>query len=182
MTAPSDRYTARALVALVTTTVIYMVMNGAQIFETVTVVPRWAEDPPASVEKLLRGPSALDFQTFWISMHTLHELSFLAAIALCWRLRRLRFALLGLFAVHLAIRIWTVAYFAPTIIMLERGTLPEPAELLGVVATWETLNHVRVAGFVLVSLALVPLVARLARAHHTGTPVEPAVVATPAPA
>ena len=42
-------YLKRALGWLVTTTAVYFVMNGAQIFETVVIVPAWTAAPPASL-------------------------------------------------------------------------------------------------------------------------------------
>lgn len=103
-TPPDDRYRRRALTWLVVTTVAYLVQMGAQIFETATVVPRWAADPPASLA-LLRGEHGLDFQAFWITVHTVHELTFVGAVAACRRLPRTRNALLAILAAHVAVRV-----------------------------------------------------------------------------
>lgn len=164
-TATSPAYLRRATGWLAGTTLTYFLMNGAQIFETATVVPSWTAGPPGSLA-MFHGPHPLDFKVFWIVLHTVHELTFLAAIAAVWRLPAVRNRLLALLAVHVAVRVWTVAYFAPTIIAFQQlpaATGVDPA-LAARAATWEHLNLVRVAVFLLVSLALLPLVARVARA------------------
>jgi hypothetical protein len=72
--------------------------------------------------------------------------------------------LLVLFAAHLGVRIWTIAYFAPTIIAFQH--LPPPAEvdpsLVASAALWRNLNYLRVGVFVAISLALLPLIGRVA--------------------
>lgn len=59
----SPRYLKRALFWLVTTTAMYFLMNGAQIFETVLIVPKWTAAPPASLA-MFQGEFGLDFKTF----------------------------------------------------------------------------------------------------------------------
>jgi hypothetical protein len=161
----SPSYLRRATGWLATTTLIYFFMNGAQIFETAAVVPSWTAAPPESLV-VFHGPRPLDFKVFWIVLHTVHELTFLAAVAATWRLPVVRNRLLALLAVHVAVRVWTVAYFAPTIIAFQQ--LPPAAgvdpDLAARAATWEDLNLVRVAIFLLVSFALLPVVATVARA------------------
>ena len=161
---PSPTYLRRATGWLAGTTLAYFLVNGAQIFETATVVPAWTAAPPESLA-MFHGAHPLDFKAFWIVLHSLHELTFLAAVAATWRLPAVRNRLLALLAVHVAVRVWTVAYFAPTIIefqQLPAGTGVDPA-LAARAATWADLNLVRVGVFLLVSLALLPLVVRVAR-------------------
>lgn len=62
----STRYLQRAFFWLVTTTGVYLVMNGAQIFETVLIVPSWTAGPPASLT-MFQGEHRLDFKVFWIA-------------------------------------------------------------------------------------------------------------------
>jgi hypothetical protein len=169
MTAPTD--SRRPLLWLATTTIVYLLLNGAQIFETLAVVPVWAGDAPDSMA-LLRGPHALDLKAFWIVFHTVHELTFVLAIVTCRRIAPVRRWLLALFAVHAALRVWTMLYFAPTLIAFQNDALPSGAALADAVRWWEGLNLVRVALFLLVSLALVPLVHRVARG--TGSTRRPA--------
>ncbi|MEV0053783.1 hypothetical protein AB0H34_25195 [Saccharopolyspora shandongensis] len=174
---PSPQYVRRALLWLVITTAAYFLLNGAQIFETFTVVPSWTTAPPASLA-VFHGPYGLDFQAFWIIFHSVHELTFLVAIAVAWKLPAVRRWLLVLLAAHIALRIWTVAYFAPTLIWfqsLPATAVPDDA-LRDQAMMWAGLNYPRVAGFLIISFALLPLIARLVRMPGTVRPV-PAVSA-----
>src|SRR5688572_18515074 len=112
-------YLSRAEAWLLITTLIYFLMNGAQIFETAVIVPKWTADPPHSFQ-LFQGKYGLDFKWFWIVVHSLHEITFIVAIIFCWKLDPIRNGLLILFAVHFAVRVWTLAYFAPNIIDFQK--------------------------------------------------------------
>ena len=151
-------YLTRSLSWLVITTLIYFLMNGAQIFETAVVVPKWTASPPESF-KLLAGEYGLDLKTFWIAFHSIHELTFILAVVFCWKLEPVRNWLLILFGVHFAVRIWTLAYFAPGIIEFQRiaSTGESGIDLLSRVTLWRTLNYVRVTVFVAVSIGLIPI-------------------------
>lgn len=157
--APQVEFSA-AQVALLTTTLLYLVMNGAQLFETLVLVPKWTASPPDSFT-LFRGPHALDLKTFWIATHSVHEISMLAAIALCWRLD-IRSALLVILALHFVVRVWTLTYFAPEIISFQRiaETGDASLDLLRRVTVWKRLNVLRVAAFIFLSLAMLPLCVR----------------------
>lgn len=160
----TDAYVSRAGTWLLITTLVYFLMNGAQIFETAVIVPKWAASPPESLT-MFRGPYRLDFKAFWITLHSIHELTFIIAIAFGWKLE-IRSWLLLLFGVHFAVRAWTLLYFAPTIIGLQdiaNNGGAVVAELQSRAALWKTLNYLRVALFIGVSLALVPLCVKLLR-------------------
>jgi hypothetical protein len=182
MTTPSFPYLRRAFVWLSVTTALYLLMNGAQVFETLVIVPVWSAGPPASLG-MFQGAYALDFKAFWIAFHSIHEIIFIAALVFCWRLKDIRRWLVLLLAVHIAVRVWTVAYFAPTIISFQQmvaSPAVDPA-LVQKAGQWRLLNMVRVLLFFAVNLALVPLLARVARqlcASH-GRRSEPATSATP---
>jgi len=158
------QYLRRALLWLVITTCVYFLMNGAQIFETLAVVPAWAAAPPASLA-LFHGPYGLDLMAFWIIFHSVHELTFVIAIACAWKLPTVRRRLVALFAAHIALRVWTVAYFAPTLIAFQEHPASAAVDesLRDAAATWATLNQLRVAAFIAISCALVPLIGRLVR-------------------
>jgi len=157
-----------AQIALVITTLLYFAMNGAQIFETMVLVPHWTASPPHSFA-LFRGPHGVDLKTFWIFAHSLHEISWIVAIVLCWKLE-VRSALLLIFALHMAVRVWTLAYFAPEIISFQHmaeavqtaGTTPaeKAGELIRRVTLWKSLNGLRVTAFIALSLALIPVCMR----------------------
>lgn len=160
---------SRAEFWLVTTTLMYFLMNGAQIFETAVIVPSWTADPPGSF-RMFQGKYGLDFKWFWIVFHSVHEITFLLAIVFCWKMTEIRNGLLVLFAIHFAVRIWTLAYFAPNIIEFQQMARSENfgGDLLKRATQWRNLNYIRVAVFVLVSLGLVPLVLKLMKANNLG--------------
>jgi hypothetical protein len=146
-----------AQIALVVTTLLYFTMNGAQIFETAVFVPKWTAAAPESFT-LFRGPHAIDLKTFWIATHSIHEVSMIVAIILCWKLE-VRNALLLVFVLHFAVRAWTLGYFAPEIMSFQRiaESGEEAINLLARVRRWKSLNLVRVGAFVALSFAMIPI-------------------------
>lgn len=147
----TTHYFVRAEIWLFITTLAYFLMNGAQLFETAVIVPKWTAAPPESFQ-LFKGKHGLDFKVFWIVAHSIHELTFILAIVFCWKIDPVRNWLLILFAFHFAVRVWTLK--------IANGTA-EGTNLAARAALWKTLNYVRVGIFVAVSLGLVPLCIRL---------------------
>jgi hypothetical protein len=154
-------YLSRAETWLFITTRIYFLMNGAQLFETAVIVPKWTVSPPASFQ-LFKGKYGLDFKTFWIVLHSIHELTFILAIFFCWKLE-IRNWLLILFAIHFAVRVWTLVYFAPNIIEFQKmaNLGNEGSALLSKTTLWRQLNYLRVGLFIAVSIGLIPLYTKL---------------------
>jgi hypothetical protein len=148
-------YLHRAEFWLLITTLIYFLMNGAQIFETTVIIPRWTANAPESFQ-LLKN---IDLKTFWIVMHFIHEITFMVTIYFCWGFGPVRNWLLLLFAAHFAVRVWTLAYFAPNIIEFQRiaNTEENAPDLTARAHRWKQLNYLRVGVFIAVSLALVLL-------------------------
>jgi len=89
----------------------------------------------------------------------LHELTFIAAIILNWTIPGRRKVLLIIFGLHIALRVWTIAYFAPTIISFQQMPVSDAIDeaLRQKAQHWKNLNLVRVTLFTVLSLALVPL-------------------------
>ena len=163
MTASTEASLKRALFWVATTTAVYLLMNGAQLFETLLIVPAWTAAPPASLG-MFQGEYRLDFKNFWIAFHSIHEVTFILAIIFAWPIRSVRYWLLALFVVHFAVRAWTLAYFAPTIIGFQ-SIPPSPSidpALVESAARWRSLNIVRVALFMAVNFAMFPLIIRIA--------------------
>jgi len=160
-------YLIRAEIWLLLTTFIYFLMNGAQIFETAVIVPRWTASPPESFQ-LFKGKYGLDLKTFWIVLHSIHELTFIGAIIFCWKLDFLRNWLLVLFTIHFAVRVWTLVYFAPNIIAFQKisNTSNEGVDLISRTKRWRNLNYLRVGLFIAVSIALIPLYVKLLNINH----------------
>lgn len=153
----TDTYLSRAENWLFITTLVYFLMNGAQIFETAVIVPKWTASPPQSF-KILQGTYGIDLKTFWIVIHSIHEITFIIAIIFCWKIEPIRNGLLVLFAIHFAVRVWTLMYFAPNIIDFQKITsLTESASsLIQRVNQWRILNYIRIAIFIAVSIGLIP--------------------------
>ncbi len=139
------------------TTLFYFLMNGAQIFETFVIIPKWTAAPPESLH-YLKGKYGMDLKTFWIIIHSLHEITFIIAIIFCWKLN-IRNPLLILFAIHFAVRVWTILFFAPTLIAFQSFANSESTmqNLLEKATLWRNLNYIRVGIFIAVSIALIPL-------------------------
>jgi hypothetical protein len=152
----SAGYISRAETWMTITTLLYFFMNGAQIFETVVIIPRWTANPPQSLQ-MFKGKYGLDFKWFWIVMHSVHEITFILALIFCWNLG-IRNWLLFLFIVHFAARVWTLLYFAPGIISFQKMANENTigTDLLQAIR-WRRLNYLRVTAFIAVSLGLIPL-------------------------
>ncbi len=164
----TDRHIKRADFWLLITTVAYLLLNGAQIFETAVIVPVWTASPPESFH-IFQGNYGLDFKVFWIISHSIHELTFILAIIFNWKISNRRKWLLMLFAIHMVMRAWTLAYFAPNIIAfqhLSSSTMPDDA-LQQKTMLWKNLNYLRVAVFLFVSFALIPLNKRISSSINT---------------
>jgi hypothetical protein len=155
-------YISRAEIWLFITTLAYFLMNGAQLFETAVIVPKWTSAPPASLQ-VLKAPYGPDLKTFWIIIHSLHEITFILAIIFCWKIDPVRNGLLILFVLHMAVRIWTLAYFAPNVIAFQKiaNTGEGGIDLVNKANLWRTLNYIRVGIFLAVSLGLLPLCMKL---------------------
>lgn len=162
MNSITSNYLLRAEIWLFITTLIYFLMNGAQIFETAVIVPKWTVSPPDSFQ-IFKGKYGLDFKPFWIVLHSIHEITFILAIIFCWKLDLIRNWLLILFAIHFVVRVWTLLYFAPNIIDFQKiaNTSSVRTDLLNKTMLWKNLNYVRVGLFILISIGLIPLCVKL---------------------
>lgn len=158
----SQAYLDRAEFWTLLTTAIYFLMNGAQLFETLIFVPRWAASPPESLQFLQDG-QGLGLKAFWIGFHSLHELTFILAILFCWKIDSVRNGLILIFILHFAVRAWTLAYFAPNIIDFQK--IADTQELDRLVKerieNWKKWNFVRVAIYIGLSAGMVPLLLKL---------------------
>jgi hypothetical protein len=154
----TTEYLSRAATWLFITTLAYFLMNGAQIFETAVIIPKWTASPPESF-RLFKGKYGLDFKPFWVTLHSVHEITFILAIVFCWRVDPVRTWLIILFCIHFAVRVWTLVYFAPNIIEFINiaNTSKTGADLPDRARRWRLLNYIRVGAFIAVSIGLIPL-------------------------
>lgn len=162
MNTVTEEYVSRAEIWLLITTLVYFMMNGAQLFETAVIVPRWTAAPPESFQ-LFRGKHGLDFKVFWIVFHSIHEITFVLALIFCWKLAIVRNWLLLLFVIHAAVRVWTLVYFAPNIIEFQKwaNTANYGHDLIQRTLRWRNLNYLRVALFFAISVGLIPMCIKL---------------------
>lgn len=162
MSSITENYLSRAELWLLATILLYFLMNGAQIFETAVLVPKWVASPPESF-KLLADKNGVSLKAFWIIFHSVHEIVFIVAIIFCWKLGAVRNWLLILFVLHFMVRAWTLSYFAPNIIEFQKiaETSAATTDLVKRANLWKTLNYLRVGIFIAVSVALVPVYVKL---------------------
>jgi len=151
-----------AQIWLLITTLIYFLMNGAQIFETAVLIPKWTSNPPDSFA-MFKGKYGLNLKAFWIAVHSVHEITFIIAIYYCWDFEPVRTWLLILFGIHFTVRVWTIGYFAPQIIEFQRiaNTNEAPNGLLIKTTKWRRLNYWRVGLFLMVSVGVLVAYLRL---------------------
>lgn len=155
-------YLSRAESWLFVTILAYFLLNGAQLFETAVLVPKWTAAPPHSFQ-VFKAPYGADLKTFWIVAHSIHEITFILAMVFCWKIDPVRNGLLVLFVIHVALRVWTLAYFAPNIIEFQAIANGKSftMDLLSRTKQWRTLNYIRVSVFMAVSIGLIPLLVKL---------------------
>jgi hypothetical protein len=153
MNSLSAAYLSRAETWMLITTLAYFTMNGAQLFETFVLIPRWTSRPPVSLQLFNFG---LPLKAFWIWIHSLHEITFILAIVFCWKIEPIRTWLIILFSVHFAVRAWTIVYFAPHIMAFEKlaATGDDPAGLAARVGRWKKMNYIRVGIFIVISFGM----------------------------
>ncbi|KKO89734.1 hypothetical protein AAW12_19270 [Sphingobacterium sp. Ag1] len=134
----------------------YFLVNGAQLWETALMVPAWTAAPPASL-LIFQKPYALDFKLFWIVMHSLHEIIFIVALCYNWKIKARRDLMLVLFLAHLGLRIWTLIYFAPTLMEFQRLPYSDTVDLIlkEKAMQWRNLNIVRVVLFFMLNFLLI---------------------------
>lgn len=155
-------YFSRAEGWLLITILAYFLLNGAQLFETAVLVPKWTAAPPLSFQ-YFKAPYGADLKTFWVVAHSVHEVTFILAMVFCWKIDPVRNGLLVLFIVHVALRVWTLAYFAPNIIEFQgiANGKSFTTDLLSRAKQWRTLNYIRVSIFMAVSIGLIPLLVKV---------------------
>jgi len=138
---------------LVISILMYFMMNGAQLFETFVLIPKWTASPPESFQ-LFKGKYGIDLKSFWIWAHSIHEITFILAIVLCWKITLLKNWLIVLFLAHFAVRVWTLLYFAPDIIGFQQiaNGQKEAGDLLTRARLWRNLNYLRVGIFIVISI------------------------------
>lgn len=137
---------------------LYFLMNGAQIWETALFIPAWTEAPPASLH-FFEPPYGIDLKTFWIVVHTIHEVVLIIALIYGWKITKRRNWMLLLMFLHISVRIWTLTYFAPAIIEFQSIDVVDKVDqgLVENANQWETLNYIRVGSYLALNLCFLLL-------------------------
>lgn len=134
----------------------YFIMNGAQLWETAIMVPAWTAAPPSSFI-FFQKPYGLDFKMFWIITHGIHEMVFITALIFNWAIKNRRRLMLLVLVAHIAVRIWTLTYFAPIITEFQQLPYSDTLDisLQEKAAQWRNLNYVRVVIFFALNFLLI---------------------------
>ncbi|TGL37701.1 hypothetical protein [Leptospira perdikensis] len=143
---------------------IYFLMNGAQIFETLVFVPRWASGNRPNLQILNTEIKSANLKYFWILFHSIHEIIFLISLVFCYSIEGIGNCLVLLFLLHMAVRVWTVIYFAGKIIRFQflANTIGSHSfELTNEIKKWVFWNYIRVSIYIGISIMMIPLVVKL---------------------
>jgi hypothetical protein len=119
-------------------------MTGASLWETVIFTPAWTLGVPSSLA-ILQPPNGLNPVYFWVIVHSLFEIIFIAALVFNWKIKETRKPLLAIFALYAVIRIWTLCYFAPTFIEFQKIPYNQIVDISLTQRTqlWKNLNYLR---------------------------------------
>jgi hypothetical protein len=129
--------------------------SGASLWETFLFVPAWSGAAPASF-RVFTPPYSIDPAIFWGITHSVFELTLIITVVLNWKLKERRLPLIGIAAVYVLMRIFTLVYFAPTFIHfhgIAAANFIDEA-LTQKTLQWEHLNYVRTAIIIADNLAL----------------------------
>jgi len=145
-------------------------LTAASLWETIVLVPVWASGNPATLS-VLRGNVDVDSSVLWIVLHSLFELIFLATLVFSWGLKERRVPLLTIAAVYLVVRVWTVAYFAPTFLAFQKlsSASDTPASLIASTVQWKNLNYIRTGAVVALNIWMLLYVGTAIRPNAAGS-------------
>ena len=125
---------------------------GAGIYETITLWPMVYSAPPKSLA-IFQGEYAYQSTNFWINIHPVTLLFFIATIIFHWKTDRKKFLLIPL-VIYVAILATTFAYFVPELIDITGATYSDTVDpdLVQRGRTWNIANIIR--AFILVGTGM----------------------------
>jgi hypothetical protein len=128
-------------------------ITGASLWETVVFVPVWASGNPTNLS-VIRANVGIDSTVLWIVLHSLFEVIYLAALVLNWKLKQRQAALLAIAVMYVGLRLWTVAYFAPTFLTFQKLSSASdiPEALIESTVRWKNLNYIRTSAVVALNI------------------------------
>jgi hypothetical protein len=142
---------------LLISTIVFLLENGAALWESFNVIPLMSQAPPASFY-IFQGEYGLRYANFWIGIHSLLQLLLIAAIILNWKHKARRKMLLIVFTVFILVRVWTILYFAPTIMSFWDYPYSQTIDetLRAKAKTWESLSLVRTSISFVLAFVMIP--------------------------
>lgn len=144
-------------------TIMYAIMNGAGLWETALFVPAWTQAPPASLHYFHQpyGIESNHLVIFWVSIHSIHEIVFIITLITNWKTSRRNYLLL-LFIAHMAVRAWTLLYFAPSIMFFQSIPISNNVdpELVSKANLWKNLNYIRGFLFICINVLMAKLLTK----------------------
>ena len=142
----------------------FIIMIGGAVFEHIAMVPKWAAAPPLSLS-MFQGQYALKPELFWLTIHPVNLLLFIATLIMHWRSER-RKNILTVLLSYVTILAITAVYFVPELMAIIKTPFSETISesLTQRAGRWELLSLVRLGS--LLVLAVVLLMG-LTRSQHS---------------
>ena len=137
----------------VLTCISFCLILGAATYEHIAVWPNAYSEPPRSLT-MFQGPYALESAPFWMWVHPVTLLLFLATLGLNWRTEKKKYILLPL-AVYFLVLATTFIYFVPELMSLTHTPYADTVDVSVQerAGRWTSLSLVR-AAFLYVSAFL----------------------------
>lgn len=110
---------------------------GGGIFEHIVLDRAW----PSNLALIQPGQGGVNRAHFWMVVHGILSVSLLASLWAAWPHRALRKRVAWALGLHVALRIWSFAYFIPNALRFEQATSVDPGD----VRTWVILSPLRTA-------------------------------------
>ena len=135
---------------------------GGGVYETLLVDRVWPRMPVL----IQPGRGGINRKLFWGPVHGLFELTLLAAVWSTWAEPTVRIWVWSAVAVHLAVRIWSFAYFIPMALRFEMGSIGDREATAKAAKTWVGLSLWRLP---LELLAVILLLVALVQSATAGS-------------
>ena len=121
----------------------FVTIMGAAIYECVSTTPHWSAAPPLSLT-MFQGQYGLNSGLFWLIIHPVTLLFFIAALIANWKNARRR-QILYVLSTYIVILIITAVYFVPELIHIISSPYQDniDKDLQSRAALWEKLSLIR---------------------------------------
>ena len=139
---------------LILTSICFIIVMGAAVYEHIAIIPAWSSGPPASLY-IFQGEHQIRAANFWMMIHPVTLLLMISALIANWNTARKRNVLIVLISYVLILGI-TAVYFVPTLM----GFMNEPysdtvdQSLTSKAKMWEMLSLVRLVFIAIIAYIL----------------------------